>query len=64
MRKGVSLDPVSLASGAVIAALGVLILLDVSGALHLTLGWMGVALSGGAGLILLVSGLDRDGQRG
>ena len=45
MRDGVKLDPVSLASGAVIAALGALVLLDASGALDLSLGWMAVALT-------------------
>ena len=44
------LDPVSLASGAAIAALGALVLLDATGALDLSLGWMAVALTGAAGL--------------
>ena len=62
MRHGVRVDPVSLASGAVTAALGALVLLDASGALELSLGWMAVALTGAAGLILLVSGFGRDGN--
>ena len=52
------LDVVSLASGAVIAALGVLVLLDSSGGLDVSLGWMSVALTAATGLILLISGLD------
>jgi hypothetical protein len=58
----VRVDAVSLASGAAIVALGALVLLDASGAIDLSLGWMAVALTGAAGLILLVSGLDRDGN--
>jgi hypothetical protein len=62
VREGVRLDPVSLASGAVIAALGALVLLDASGALDLSLAWMAVALTGATGLILLISGLDDAGR--
>ena len=51
------IDPVSLASGAVIAALGALVLLDSSGVIDLSLGWMAVALTGAIGAILLLSGL-------
>jgi hypothetical protein len=50
-------DLVSLASGAVIAALGALVLLDSSGAIDLSLGWFAVALTAATGAILLVSGL-------
>jgi hypothetical protein len=50
-------DLVSLASGAAIAALGALVLLDSAGAIDLTLGWIAVALTAGIGLILFVSGL-------
>ena len=57
MRDGMKLDLVSLASGAVIAALGALVLLDSSGALDLSLGWVAVALTAAVGVILLVSGL-------
>ncbi len=66
MRERVKLDPVSLTSGAVIAALGALVLLDSSGGLDVSLGWMAVALTGAAGLILIVSGLagERDGRSG
>jgi peptidoglycan/LPS O-acetylase OafA/YrhL len=50
-------DPVTLASGAVTAALGALVLVDSSGALHVPLGWMAVALTAAVGAILVVSGL-------
>jgi hypothetical protein len=50
-------DPVSLASGAATAGLGGLVLLDASGALDLSLGWIAVALAGAVGAILLLSGL-------
>jgi hypothetical protein len=56
-------DALSLASGAAIAALGALVLLDSSGALDLSLGWLAVAVSAALGVILLVSGLV-DGSRG
>jgi hypothetical protein len=54
-------DLVSLASGAAVAALGALVLLDSAGAIDLTLGWIAVALTAGLGLILVVSGLVGDG---
>jgi hypothetical protein len=63
MRGGVRLDLVSLASGAVIAALGALVLLDSSGALDLSLGWIAAALTGAVGVILLLSGLVRSAER-
>jgi len=53
-------DPVSLASGAAIAALGALVLLDSSGALDVSLGWIAVALSAALGVIVLVSGFAKD----
>ena len=56
-------DLVSLASGVVIAALGALVLLDSSGALDLSLGWMAVALTGAVGAILLIDGLLGGGER-
>jgi hypothetical protein len=52
-----TLDPISLASGVIVAALGTLILLDESGALDVTLGWIAVVLTGAVGAILLLSGL-------
>jgi hypothetical protein len=54
------IDLVSLVSGAAIAALGALVLLDSSGAIDLSLGWMAVALTGAAGTMLLASGLADD----
>lgn len=64
MRDGLRADVVSLAAGAVVAALGALVLLDSAGAVDVSLGWMAVALTGGVGVILLVGGLaDGDGNR-
>jgi hypothetical protein len=57
------LDLVSLASGAVIGSLGVLVLLDSSGALDLSLGWLAVALTGAVGVILLIDGLIGGAER-
>jgi hypothetical protein len=59
MRRDVRFDPVSLASGVVIAVLGALLLIDSSGGLHLSLGWMAVVLTGAVGAIFMVSGLLR-----
>lgn len=50
-------DPVSLASGAAIAALGAIVLVESSGAVDISLGWIAVALTAALGTILLVSGL-------
>ena len=64
MREPVRVDLVSLWSGAVIAALGLLVLLDSSDAVDLTLGWMAVALTAAVGAILVLSGLaGGDGKR-
>jgi len=57
VRGQVRLDLLSLASGAVIAALGALVLLDASGALDVSFGWMAVALTGGIGAMLVAGGL-------
>ena len=62
MRGGMKMDPVSLASGAVIAALGALVLLDSSGALDVSLGWIAVVLTGAVGVILLLGGLVDGGR--
>jgi hypothetical protein len=59
VRGEVKVDVVLLSSGAVIAALGALVLLDSSGALDLSLGWIAVVLTAAIGTILLVSGLVR-----
>jgi hypothetical protein len=64
VRDGVRADLISLASGAVVAALGALVLLDSSDAVELSLGWIAVALTAAVGAILLLSGLvDGDGNR-
>jgi hypothetical protein len=63
VRGEVRLDLVSLASGAVIAALGALVLLDSLGVLDLSLGWIAAALTGAVGVILLLSGLVRSAER-
>jgi hypothetical protein len=57
VRRQVRFDPVSLASGVVIAALGALLLIDSAGALHLPLGWMAVVLTAAVGAIFMLSGL-------
>jgi hypothetical protein len=62
VRNRVNLDLVSLTSGVVIAALGALLLLDSSGALDFSLGWIAVVLTGGVGAIVLVSGLVAGGS--
>lgn len=56
-------DLVSLGSGALIAALGALVLLDSADAVDLPLGWITVALTGAIGAILLLSGLVDGGER-
>jgi hypothetical protein len=61
VRHGMRVDLVSLASGAVIVALGALVLLDSSGAVDISLGWMAVALTGAIGVIVLLSGLASGG---
>ena len=50
-------DPVSLAGGVGIAALGGVLVLDRTGAVNLDWGWLAAALAAVAGLVLLVSGL-------
>ncbi len=57
MRDRQGVDPVSAGSGAVIGLLGLLVVLDASGAVDLSLGWIAVVLSGATGVILLLSGL-------
>lgn len=54
-------DPVSLASGVVIAALGALLLIDSAGGFHVSLGWMAVVLTAAVGAIFMLSGLLRAG---
>jgi hypothetical protein len=57
VRDGVRVDLVSLGAGVVVAGLGALLLLDSSGAVDLTLGWIAVVLTGAVGAIVLLSGL-------
>jgi hypothetical protein len=52
-----NVDVVSLASGAVIAALGALVLLDAEGGVDLSLGWIAVIVTAAIGIIFLISGL-------
>ena len=54
-------DIVSLGSGAVIAALGVVVLLDSSDALDVSFGWAAVVLTAAVGIIVLLSGLVGNG---
>jgi hypothetical protein len=61
VRDQVRLDPVSLGSGATIAAVGALVLLDSAGAIDLTLGWIAVVLTAAVGAILLLGGLAENG---
>jgi hypothetical protein len=57
VRDEVRVDLVSLVSGAMIALLGALVLLDSAGAIDISLGWIAVVLTGAVGAILLLSGL-------
>jgi hypothetical protein len=52
-------DPTSLVAGALIVALGVLLLLDATDALELRFGVLGPAVCAALGAILLTSGLTR-----
>jgi hypothetical protein len=61
MRDQVRVDLVSLGSGAIVAAIGALVLLDSAGAVDVSLGWIAVVLTGAVGAILLLSGLVKDG---
>jgi hypothetical protein len=58
------LDLLSLASGAVITALGAAVLLDSSDVIELSLAWSAVVLTAAVGVIMLLSGLvDRPPDR-
>ena len=57
MRREVRVDLVSLVSGAVVAALGALVLLDSSDGIEVSAGWGAVLLTAAVGVIVLVSGL-------
>jgi hypothetical protein len=57
-------DLLSLASGAVIAALGALVLIDSSDAVDVSFGWAAVAVTAAVGVVVLLSGLvDRGPDR-
>lgn len=56
------LDPVSLTVGLATILLGLLLLLDQTGSIELTFGWLGAAVAALVGAGLLVSGL-RDVDR-
>ena len=55
-------DVVSLASGAVVAALGALVLLDMKAGVDLTLGWDAVIVAAALGVVFLISGLAGPGR--
>jgi hypothetical protein len=55
-------DRISLAAGIAVVALGALLLLDEAGVFSLTLGLFGAILAAVIGTILLVSGLDEEGD--
>jgi hypothetical protein len=57
VREGMRIDPVSLGSGVIVAALGLLMLLDSTGVVDVSLGWIAVALTAAVGGMLLLSGL-------
>jgi hypothetical protein len=63
MRHRLNVDILSLGAGAAIAVVGVLVLLDSSGAFGLSLGWIAVALTAAVGLILVLSGLVKQPAR-
>jgi hypothetical protein len=63
MRSRLNVDILSLGAGAAVAVVGALVLLDSSGALDLSLGWMTVALTAAVGAILVLSGLARQRAR-
>jgi hypothetical protein len=57
VRETVKPDPVLLGGGLLIALVGVAVLLDSSGVLTLSLGWMAAGLTALLGVLLLLSGL-------
>jgi hypothetical protein len=58
----VRVDRVSIVSGAAVAALGALVLVESSGGVDVSLGWAAVAVTAAVGLVLLVSGLAGGGE--
>ena len=59
MRRG-GPDPVSIVAGSAVALLGVLLLLDRTGALHLRFAYAAPAVLAMLGVVLVVTGLSRD----
>ncbi len=59
MRRTAEPDPVSLTAGIVLVVLGIVLLLDRSGTIHLDFGAMAPIALGVVGAILLASGLSR-----
>lgn len=59
MRRTAKPDRVSLAAGLVLTVLGIVLLLDATGVLHLRFGGMAPIAFGALGAILLASGLSR-----
>jgi hypothetical protein len=57
------IDLISLSAGVVTVAVGAIVLVDSSGALDVSNGWIAVVLTGVAGAVLLVSGLLDGGSR-
>jgi hypothetical protein len=57
VRPSADRDDVSLAAGIGVITLGALLLLDQSGAIELTFGWLAAILAAVVGTALLVSGL-------
>jgi hypothetical protein len=51
------IDLLSLVSGAVVTALGAVVLIESSGAVDLPLGWVAVAVTAALGVVMLVSGM-------
>lgn len=63
MRRTAEPDPVSLTAGIVLVVLGIVLLLDRSGTIHLDFGAMAPIALGVVGAILLASGLSRARRR-
>lgn len=57
MRDPLSFDGSSFAAGVVVAALGLLVLLESEGTIDIGLGWAAVVVTAAAGAAFLASGL-------
>lgn len=53
------LDVTTLVAGVAVLALGGLLVLDRTGAISIDFGWLGAAVAALAGVILVISGLNR-----